>query len=728
MNVEKKYRNSFFDRSYFVFLFGQVWKNPLTHILSSLYFLLILLYALIMPLITKESPISNFSVPLTSLFLVFLAAITFTFISILIFRAPIDDGTEILIVTKPLTRFEILFVKVSVYISFLIIIGLVGSILATFVYVHSFSYYEDNLKIIFGTFVGTLACGLLFGGITTIVATFFRKTVVMLISISIVVFFMLYSLLSVFVISNPLKVLSKQDTPLLPLSIIKYDDKSKSSGLVQGASGQGKTSPQKLWNDAKEKTNYIRSASFDFGSQLSSLFTLAVPPSDYMQAIKNISAFNKPIDFVFDENYNLDQNIKSRFSISTNYDEFNSEGSNVVIPPEYEEDIKTIKAILEKLDQNEINSLKKKIDFVGIKKDFSLIKTNSKNGIFSQRNYEIGDFTRRNLSSNLWDEFWKTYGEIVSKQAYDEMWLYHENKIKIIESDSNLNSSDQKLKEILEKFKYDYSYGENNIPPKVDANIYEIRSDFNNPASIFLREIYNKEVIENKKSPSWFVGIVNELIMSGLHKYSSENKSILIHELFNPLTDFNYDVQLKDLFKDIKLNKPETISEIIKLVEKLLGNQVTISENTYVYEIIDYLRKNKKDLVSLIDKFQNKRNEIKTLINLMGFKVQPILERHESNIKTLLTIESWYIVQIRNISFTLKSMVESNYFEKVKAEKYYFSSAFNLYPFELLIQNSFKPASVQNAMDRNILIPSWIFVSLLLFVVGSIIYYKKDFS
>lgn len=713
MKTQKKYKNSFFDKNYFIFLFKQVWRNPFTHIFSTLYFLLLLLYSLVLPLITKDSPITTFSVPLTSLFLVFLSAIVFTFISILIFRAPIDDGTEILIVTKPLSRFEILVVKVVVYILYVVIIGTFGSILTTIIYVHPFSYYEDNIKIIFGTFIGTLTCGLLFGGLTTIVATFFRKTVVMLISVSIVVFFMLYSLLSVFVISNPLKVLSKQGTSLLPISLIKYDEKSKSSGLVQGAMSTPNTSPQKLWDDAKKKTNYVQSSMFDFGSQLSSLFTLAVPPSDYMQAIKNISSFNKPIDFVFDNEYDLNNDIKSRFTISA-YDK-----SKIPSGSEWNE----LKDILEKIESSpEFLQLKKSISFVGLKKDNSSLRTNSKNGVFSQRNYEIGDFTRRNLNSELWDNYWKKYGDKVTNEMYDQMWYYHETIAnKLIPS----NSTDNNLLQLANNFKYEYrgktnNIDKNDIPPK-----YSQRTSISDPASLLLREIYIEEVQKNRKSVSWFIDTINEMIMSGLYKYSTQNDDILMHMLFNPLTDFDYNVKVKDIFVNIDTSD-QTTSEIIDAIKKILGNNVSITKETYVYEIISYIHKNKKEWVNEIDKDNKKRNEMKVFMNLFGFKVQPIIYSYESDIKKILSENSYYIKQMKNVSFTLKNSKIISDEEKI--EKYYFSSAYTLSPIDLLIRNKFKPATVKSELDRNLLIPLWILVSLVLFIIGSTIYYKKDFA
>ncbi|MBD5445901.1 MAG: hypothetical protein HDR31_01115, partial [Mycoplasma sp.] len=77
--------------------------------------------------------------------------------------------------------------------------------------------------------------------------------------------------------------------------------------------------PENIWKDALNKSGYNKAISFDFGYQISSIFTLNSVNTDLQNVLKMLTALNQPVDLTF-TNYDLDNisNITYSYTSTNN--------------------------------------------------------------------------------------------------------------------------------------------------------------------------------------------------------------------------------------------------------------------------------------------------------------------------------------------------------------------------------------------------------------------------
>ena len=147
---------SIFDIAFFKFSFSIVSKKISIYLSTLLYFLLVISCTTIVPAIAQIDPIQLFTMQTTAMFLMLCVAIVASFIAIEIFRTSIDDGTELLTVSKPISRKEIVFAKLVIFLIYIIIISIISTGLSGFMFLVGYGSKEDNLKILLGILVATL--------------------------------------------------------------------------------------------------------------------------------------------------------------------------------------------------------------------------------------------------------------------------------------------------------------------------------------------------------------------------------------------------------------------------------------------------------------------------------------------------------------------------------------------------------------------------------------------
>lgn len=304
--MKKIKESSFFDKAFFEFSLSIIVKKISIYLYVSIYFLLIICYTSIVPVIAEIDPINLFSMPTSAMFLMFSMATTAAFIAIEIFRTSIDDGTELLTISKPISRKEVVFVKLVIFLIYIITISVISLGLASFSLLTKQGNVNDNLKIIIGMFVATFINGIIFGSIATLLSLYCTKIISLLITLSIAFVLMVFSMLTSFIVESPIDIMQKNGDTIQPLSIINIDkDKNKTTTLSGGLNptkqnGQNKK-PSDIWNEYKGKSQYITFSYFDFGYQLSSLYTLNSPNNDLVSSLQTMGMFNTPIDFKFND-------------------------------------------------------------------------------------------------------------------------------------------------------------------------------------------------------------------------------------------------------------------------------------------------------------------------------------------------------------------------------------------------------------------------------------------
>lgn len=309
-----------FDKNYFLFSLALISKKISIYISISIYLILILSYTLFVPLIAEKPPIELFLFPIAPSFLMFAMVVVSCFIAIEIFRTPIDDGTELLVVSKPLSRREICVVKFSIFYIYIIAISCLGSIIATTAYAIPNSNYVDNTHIVVGTLIGSFIIGLLFGSVAILFSLYSKKIISMLLTIGIAFILNISSMLGTVIYETPTQIISNSQNIIAATNLLNINNNKSNivSGMIKGSVTNNK-SVSEIYNEAFSKNIYTKTIYFDFSLQLSSLYTFGKPAQDIALNIAAQSYTNTPFKLEF-KNYDLPtlsnyQNTSSSYTL-----------------------------------------------------------------------------------------------------------------------------------------------------------------------------------------------------------------------------------------------------------------------------------------------------------------------------------------------------------------------------------------------------------------------------
>lgn len=313
LNENKQIKSSF--KSLFLFSFRLISKKAFVICSIIAYAIVICLYTTVIPVMSDKAPITLFRSSYSTSLLMLLVAAVISVIAVEIFRTPIDDGTELLIVSKPISRKEIVFTKLLIFLIYVILISIIGSIIAAFTFLNRSSSKEDSTTLLLGVFLGTVVNGLLFGSITTILSIYFKKIISMVISVGVAFALLIMTFLGSFTIKSPVQILQERGYTISPVTILdtKTDEKSgdtkitQTNALFSTGLPAGETI-SKAWNSASNATSYKTFSFFDFGYQLSSLYALSYSSPDVKSVIGEMTYNSIPVDLKFDETYQISSN------------------------------------------------------------------------------------------------------------------------------------------------------------------------------------------------------------------------------------------------------------------------------------------------------------------------------------------------------------------------------------------------------------------------------------
>lgn len=201
-------------------------------------------------------------------------ALTIIVIVVEIFRTSIDEGIEILLCSKQVSRNDIFFSKIITYLIFLFVLCSVSVAIASFSSLLNDITFFEVKSLILGVFIATITIGLLFSGITLIFCIYFNKITSILTVFSVAIFFCLFSVLLILKGSNPL-MMNKSSQNQLKHSEIIVDSKQKQFEMVGGTIVENSNGllPNEIYNQYYKKSslNYLNQINI-FG-QLSNMYS-----------------------------------------------------------------------------------------------------------------------------------------------------------------------------------------------------------------------------------------------------------------------------------------------------------------------------------------------------------------------------------------------------------------------------------------------------------------------
>ena len=413
---------------------------------------------------------------LVVLFVAILAITT----TIQIFRTGIDDGTDLLILSKPTSRVEMMWSKMIV----LIFINLIVSVIATFIVIWTiFSpYNSENISgdIIISTFVGTTVNFLFWSSITITISILFRKFTAFILSIGFQAVLIVISIVSALVIKTPgttmandynirlngLAVLSQPnsenqvsyDWGVVPVRGLKnskvINENSKFNGVTLKSTGTDMSNfIQNMWTYMDKHSNQTTSKVIDLDFQLSMLLSFIRNQTlDNMNANDILGQMFYQGGFPTSYNLTFSRSSKRKLPNDTSIEKINLSNNSFVLSSNSSLEIKntngSFRYFSEKILPQNFGIMKTKFDL----SDLSFPMWNDDNEFTLHHFDNVADFAKFYYGPNQVDnikKFFTAYlknsqssvNNLYSRSYYDSLLaMYIANKFNVdLSKDNSIN-------------------------------------------------------------------------------------------------------------------------------------------------------------------------------------------------------------------------------------------------------------------------------------------------
>lgn len=219
---------------YYKFLSIGLLKRKSVVIVGFLYLLFIFIFLILVPSITNIDPLYIWSNSLVSptTILMYVGALFSSISSIFIFKQYRDDGTELIISSKPLTRKAMIITKFVLYISFCLAFNLVASMIGwitlSFPFVSVYQAFSLSISIL----LANLVICLILGFISTFVSLYLNRVWTILINIISIVICAIYSICNMLVTTTAATYLENQDNGIGTISYVTRNNQYKNAAFM----------------------------------------------------------------------------------------------------------------------------------------------------------------------------------------------------------------------------------------------------------------------------------------------------------------------------------------------------------------------------------------------------------------------------------------------------------------------------------------------------------------
>lgn len=322
--------------AYLGYLFQSFLKRPFGYIIALLYVVYLALILLIVPSAMHFQPlfiwtIGGFNMPMFNLFFIAASAAS---IAVAVFRVSVDDGTELSIASKPLTKNTTVLMKTLAYLLIMLIICVLTLLIAALVYPVFGEYnevtnitgieYAKYQSLVLSVFVGNIVNMLLFGGIAVFIAMVGGQVIIMIGTIGMV--FLLFLMNSLFpqISKSATQILSdKYDTEILGYScntLSQYENPEDGTTPYNFAAIQCMTNEsgeegyhfdtKEYWEKALSESGRLAFNYIDIGKQLSGLYSsFGLDDSRVKEASKLVIGSNNSFNYWIDGKTHVDDPI-----------------------------------------------------------------------------------------------------------------------------------------------------------------------------------------------------------------------------------------------------------------------------------------------------------------------------------------------------------------------------------------------------------------------------------
>jgi ABC-type transport system involved in multi-copper enzyme maturation permease subunit len=222
----------------------------------------------------------------------YVGALFSAILAIAIFKDYRDNGAELIVVSKPISRYKIILTKFLVYmfVSLIFVLFLALISLSTF----SFGSVsgKDVGSLVFSIIISNLVFIIAFGFLSTIVSIFFSKVWTILANILVVIVLNIYSTITVIVVKSPGDIANNEGSVIITSQYLSKNGEVKSMGALTPQFKQdehGFSLDASFDNEVEQWNRYVNSSSanlatkFDFIHQfalMSNMLTLQEKMND----------------------------------------------------------------------------------------------------------------------------------------------------------------------------------------------------------------------------------------------------------------------------------------------------------------------------------------------------------------------------------------------------------------------------------------------------------------
>lgn len=344
--------------AYAGYLFQTFLKRPFGYIVAILYLVYLAVILVIVPSSLHFEPlfiwnIGGFNMPIFNLFFIAASAAS---IAVAVFRTGRDDGSDLTISAKPLTKGMTVWIKTAVYLIIMAIISSISLIIVAIIW-PIFGPYNELTNatgitwsryqaLLLSVFIGNLINMLFFGGISVFISMIGGQVMTIVLTVVIVFVMCLMNFIFPQVTKSALEVLSdKYDTDIISTScntLHQYKHPEEGTQQLSFATIQCITDEEgvegihfdtkEYWDKANREAGRKAMNYIDFGKQLSSLYSsFGLEKSRLQEASKLFIGGNNSYDYIIDADTHVTTN-EDNYPISY-YDMTSEKG--MTFPVEY---------------------------------------------------------------------------------------------------------------------------------------------------------------------------------------------------------------------------------------------------------------------------------------------------------------------------------------------------------------------------------------------------------
>lgn len=294
--------------SYIRFLFTSTLAHISIYIIAALYLTFFAIFLYLLPVVMHSTLEQTYLMRGILIIINLFCTIYAINLVCILFRTPIDNGTDLIIFSKPIRRTATVYCKLLVMMLFVMVLVSLTTIVAGF---SKIAYPDQSFYhiAILGGFLGSLVNLFFWCSLSIIVVLFFKKFTSFIVVIGLQAIIMVLSVIFSVVVTNPPAIFTSENYRIVPVGIIEHPKENKNiisyrwyayackndqpitentnlgdNETIQSLNISPSMFTQQLWTKSAQKTNTSVINALDIGNQLADFYAFSTPVNQYLNA------------------------------------------------------------------------------------------------------------------------------------------------------------------------------------------------------------------------------------------------------------------------------------------------------------------------------------------------------------------------------------------------------------------------------------------------------------